>query len=439
MMLYISKFISSISVTITTIYLWYKLLNKKIDFKNYKLYITIFIVTNISSINCLITNKYIKIFVITITLIFFFRYLFKSDIQKTFITPIFVQILIMLSECIYALTMIIINFNINNTITSLKWNIISNIIICIILIILSNIKFIKKLYKKLISITENVDYIKLILLCMIGILIANILAMSVYYKISLHYLLVFNIGITLFLFNIIIYSFKTQNNYNKVSDKYNIAINSLKDYEEMMSKYRLANHENKNLLLAIRAMIINKDKDVPKYINSIIKDKYNDNEKLLLKVNVIPSGGLRATIYSEILKIKKKNIEFDLNIDRKLKTVDLVELDTNTIIDICKIIGVFIDNAIEEVENLDNKYIGINLYIEDNYLNIEISNNYNNKIEIEEIYERGFTTKGKGHGYGLSLVSKIIENNSIFDNQIKINKDFFSQILSIKYKNNNIK
>ena len=169
---------------------------------------------------------------------------------------------------------------------------------------MSNIKFIKKLYKKLISITENVDYIKLILLCMIGILIANILAMSVYYKISLHYLLVFNIGITLFLFNIIIYSFKTQINYNKVSDKYNIAINSLKDYEEMMSKYRLANHENKNLLLAIRAMIINKDKDVPKYINSIIKDKYNDNEKLLLKVNVIPSGGLRATIYSEILKIK---------------------------------------------------------------------------------------------------------------------------------------
>ena len=30
-----------------------------------------------------------------------------------------------------------------------------------------------------------------------------------------------------------------------------------------------------------------------------------ENEKLLLEMSVIPSGGLRATIYSEILKIKR--------------------------------------------------------------------------------------------------------------------------------------
>ena len=80
------------------------------------------------------------------------------------------------------------------------------------------------------------------------------------------------------------------------------------------------------------------------------------------------------------------------------------------------------------------KYIVINIYIDDIYLKIEISNNYSNNLEIEKIYESGYTTKESGHGYGLSLVKKIIENTNTFENYISISKDFFTQILSIKYK-----
>jgi len=202
----------------------------------------------------------------------------------------------------------------------------------------------------------------------------------------------------------------------------------------MMSKYRIENHKNKNLLLTIRAMIVNKEKDIPKYIDSIVKDKYEDNEKLLLQMNVIPSGGLRATIYSEILKIKDNKINYYLNIDKRLKTIDLIEMDTDQTIDICKIIGVFIDNAIEEVKKLKTKNIEISLYLEDDKLNIKVSNNYKDKINIDKIFDAGYTTKGKGHGFGLALVKKITENNQKIVNRIEISKDVFSQIISIKYK-----
>ena len=72
--------------------------------------------------------------------------------------------------------------------------------------------------------------------------------------------------------------------------------------------------------------------------------------------------------------------------------------------------------------------------MEENYLNIEVSNNYNKPIEIEKIYDQGYTTKGKGHGYGLSLVKKIVNRNNIFENKISIDKTIFTQILIIKYK-----
>ena len=166
----------------------------------------------------------------------------------------------------------------------------------------------------------------------------------------------------------------------------------------------------------------------------MIEDKYEDDEKLLFKMAVIPSGGLRASIYSEIMKIKDNNINYSLDIDKKLRTIDLIELDTNAIVDICKIIGVFIDNAIDETKKLKKKNIEISLYLEKGKLNIKVSNYYKGNIDINKISNPGYTTKGKGHGYGLSLVKEIVKNNNLFENKVQINRDLFSQILIIKYK-----
>lgn len=68
-------------------------------------------------------------------------------------------------------------------------------------------------------------------------------------------------------------------------------------------------------------------------------------------------------------------------------------------------------------------------------MNIKVSNNYRGNIEVDKIYDEGYTTKGDGHGYGLALVKKIVNSNSMFENMTEITKDLFSQILMIKYKN----
>lgn len=417
------------------LYIWHKLLNRRINFKDYKLYVTLVGIVIIAIFNYFVVNKFVKIAMITIVFMFFFRYLFKEKISKCIITPIYYQIIIMISENIYALMLILIfNSDATEIINTFLGTFITNVSVAFISIIIVQFKFVNKLYKILIDLTNKIKNLQLIPMCLIILIILNIADMAIYYRIKFIYLVLFNVFVIIICCIITVISLKTQNKYNRVSDKYNVVLNSLKDYETMMTKYRIANHENKNLLLTIRAMILNKEKDIPKYIDSIVEDKFADDEKLLFKMNVIPTGGLRATIYSEILKIKENKINYSLNIDKQLSTIDLIELDETTIIDICKVISVFIDNAIEEVVKLKTKNIQIDLFLNYNTINIKVSNNYKDKVDIARIYENGYTTKGNNHGYGLPMVKKIIEKNDILENITEVNKKLFSQLLIIKYK-----
>jgi len=428
-------FYNAVIMYISNIYIWHKLLNKKINFRDYKLYIASTGVIGLSMLNDLLNDKIIKLLFITLVFVVFFKFLFKEDLKKTIITSIFYQLIVMIAETVYAIILtMIFKMNAEQLISSHLGTFLTNFTISLFCFIIVQFKPIIKLYKSILKFIEKIKNINFIVLWSIVICALCVFPVTIYYKVKFTYLLIFYSSMILTCFSIVIYSFKTQSKYNKVSDKYNVAINSLNDYENMMTKYRISNHENKNLLLTIRAMIINQEKDIPKYIDSIVDQKYKDDEKLLLDMAIIPSGGLRATIYSEILKIKDNKVNYSLIIDKNLKTVDLIELNTDTIVDICKIIGVFIDNAIEAVEKLKRKMIMIELYLENNNLNIKVTNNYKRNIDIERIHDEGYTTKSGNHGYGLSLVRKIILSNDIFENNTNISKNTFSQTLIIKYK-----
>ena len=432
---YIYLIIYSTVLVSTLIYIWYDLNKMKIDFKDKKIYITLVSLVAISIFNYFFIDKFVKIILITIIFMQFYKYLFNESMQKCIITPIFYQIVIMISETIFVIfATLLFGNSANAIIESCFGTLTANIIIAIISVIIFKLKFVKNIYYKVINFTESLKVNRLFVFSLSILVVANILAVATYYKFDFKYVLIVNAIIT-FGCSIVLYLlFRAQNKYNKVYDKYNIAMSSLKEYENMMSKYRIANHENKNLLLTIRAMIVNKETNIPKYIDSMIEEKYEDDEKLLYKVSKIPMGGLRANIYTEILKLERERINYSLTVDKKISAVDLIELDNRDIIDLCKIVGVFIDNAIEAVAELKNKSVSIAIYIENNKICIKVSNNYKGLIDVNRIYEKGYSTKGEEHGYGLSLVKEIVNKNKKLENNLELSKKYFSQLISIEYK-----
>lgn len=431
----INNIIGALINSFAYIFIWSRLLNKKINFKSYKYYVVQIIFALLMLVNFLFINTIFRVLVIVVIMTIFCYFLFKCNYRISFITSIFSQLTMMISELIFAiLAVVVLKIDSNFIVSNLVGKLIANTFISIIAIMACNIKIIQNLYNKIVSSITEIKINSFVIIILATIITINFNFLSVYYHYPLLSIIIGNIAISVIYIFIYYKYLIAETNYSKINDKYNNTLNSLKEYEEILDVYRVSNHENKNQLLMIRNMIIKKEKDIPEYIDKIIDNKIKDDEKLMFDTNKIPAGGLRAVIYSKLLVMKDEKIDFNLIVDRKVRTVDLIELGESLMFDVCRITGVFLDNAIEEVKNKEDKRIFIELFTDEDKLCIKISNNFKGSINIEKIYEKGYTTKSEGHGYGLALVKEIVDKNSKLTNLTSVENDIFTQLLEIKVK-----
>lgn len=415
-----------------TCWLKFEKINKKISTK-------IFIVLLSSIITTIISQFFpnpIKMINSYLILMFVCYLSVTKDLKKSISSVITSQIILWATECSF--TVLVLLFNLKNL-----ESVFSNLIIYLLLIIymtifaiiLLKLKFPQKLYNLLINSTSSIKNNETIICSSIIIIVIIISTAESYMHLSTTAILITNMIMAIVFITIIIMSSKIKDNYNKISSKYQTSISSLKEYEVMIDQFRVYTHENRNEFYTIRNMLKNGDKreDIIKYIDALIDNKIQDNEKIMKKTAKIPSGGLRATIYSKLCLMDKLKIKYKLNISRDVKTTDLIDLDEELVLKICRILGVFLDNAIEAVKNLKKKEIAIEMYILDNKLCVDITNNFKGNLDLNKISEAKYTTKGSGHGYGLTLVNQILnEEIGILENEKSINRDTFTQTLKIK-------
>ena len=83
---------------------------------------------------------------------------------------------------------------------------------------------------------------------------------------------------------------------------------------------------------------------------------------------------------------------------------------------------------------LENKKILIITKKSDDKIIFSIYNTYTGKIDLNKI-GTGYTTKGKGRGYGLRLVEDIISTNHSFDINRYLEDNYYVTDLTVKIKN----
>ena len=97
-----------------------------------------------------------------------------------------------------------------------------------------------------------------------------------------------------------------------------------------------------------------------------------------------------------------------------------------------KIIGVFLDNAKEAALSSKLKEVTINIYVENKTIVFEIANSYDGEINVDNIYNAGYSNKGKNRGYGLVLAKNLVDDNPMFENITTTLNGYFVQKLIVK-------
>lgn len=237
-----------------------------------------------------------------------------------------------------------------------------------------------------------------------------------------------NLFVLFLFFLMAILYFKENMKSKEMSDKYNELLSIVDTFEKELITKRKIIHDFKNQLIVINGYADNPEK-LKAYLSEIIKDQRNiPNSKLLLNVEKLPSG-LKGLIYYKFSNLDS-NINVSIDIKNSLKKYESISPKLNK--DCLKILGVFIDNAIEAVKNEKEKYINLEFIKQKEQIIITVRNTCTSRVNIKDLTKNGFTTKGKNHGYGLSLVSDIVRKDDSLDIKFECDDDIFSATFVIR-------
>lgn len=204
-----------------------------------------------------------------------------------------------------------------------------------------------------------------------------------------------------------------QDSYNRLQEYTN-------QIENMYSSLRSFKHDYSNIMLSMSGYIEANDMDgLKEYFDKEIlplSKKVTKNTAHINQLMNIKTTELKSIISSKLLYAIELNINVNIEV-----TDEIVSLPIDTL-DLCRVIGIFLDNAIEATLETDQPSIRFALInLETEYIFV-ISNTFLEKgIPYAALAKPNVSTKGANRGIGLYNAHEIISryNHAFLDTEIQ--------------------
>ena len=357
--------------------------------------------------------------------------IFNIKLSKSVFTSIVYVILLVIPDLLILSTAIyILGISKEYYYSDFASSLLGNISVCLCLVIITYVlkKPLKKLINYNLSTNKKIIVMSSITLVMLAIFFYNLIKTFEFNNNIITYLV-----IIVMLICILLYLFKQKIENEKISKKYDELLDVMKSYESDIEEQRTLRHETKNEFATIKCKLQDKEdnKTIIEYIDSVIGEKEKAGSTNYSKFKYLPSNGLKGFFYYKCTEAEKKGISVSVNISKQIENSFLMDIETKDFKDLARIIGVYIDNAIEASSTSEDKKLGIEMYLIKEKIEIIITNTFNNEINLDKIGKESFSTKGKHRGHGLLLVKKILSENNRFEAKKEIRGNIYIQSLKI--------
>lgn len=203
--------------------------------------------------------------------------------------------------------------------------------------------------------------------------------------------------------------------------------------ESMYEGLRSFKHDYVNILAAMSGYLENEDMEGLKtYFNENIlptNEAINRENYHLQKLSKIQDPAMKGLISSKLIYAHSMGADVFVDIMDEVKPFAMRDVDAT------RVLGIYLDNAIEAALETKQKEIKFSIVCEAHSTTIVLINSFLDKgLPVEKMDQMGATTKGEGHGIGLSNVNEILKRYKNICKMTEIRDGYFVQTLMIGEK-----
>ena len=231
-------------------------------------------------------------------------------------------------------------------------------------------------------------------------------------------------------------------NAHKVQAEREIALKQKKFEQEHLQTYtdeivalyneiRGFRHDYAGMLVSMQIAIDSKDlQEIDRIYNEVLvkaNQKLRSDKYTYFDLNNIEDTALRSLIAQSIVYARNKDVEFTLEVK------DIITRLSIDLLDLVRIMSVLLNNAVEGAAESYSKQMEVAVIKMDLETVIVIQNSCKYTMTpSEDLFELGFSTKGRNRGIGLNNVKEILDKyeNIILETEMEDSK--FRQIIRFK-------
>ncbi|ADL50625.1 ATP-binding region ATPase domain protein [Clostridium cellulovorans 743B] len=352
---------------------------------------------------------------------------FRRNLQLSF----FVELITLMSYYMSSGIVLILGYNI--TITDIfNFNILIHPIDYSFILIYLVILLAFGLFRRYIPLTfpeDNVDrrnFNGIYIIILINVLIKIINDLNINYGIKLISFVSINFFILMFYIinnKLDIKNIKDELELNEKEKKIKELTLYIETIEELVEKYREFKHDYKNIVIGMGIDSLKENDLLDKLSMEVVGDKSYDAFLNLKDINYIP---LKSILSYYIMLSIKEDVKVSLVAIGEIKECHISEVEFS------RVMGIILENALEETLRCDDKKLEVYVEAINSDLNITVANTFKREeLNVDKIYNKGYSTKGENRGLGLYILKSIVDKNFNMTLNTFINEGMFTQDLYI--------
>lgn len=192
-------------------------------------------------------------------------------------------------------------------------------------------------------------------------------------------------------------------------------------------------HDYAGMLTSLQTGINSGDmKEVERIFHNVLSQaniSLRSDDYTFFELNNVQDTALRSVLIQTIFKARECGVEIVFEMKDVIGTLPM------KLLDLVRVASVLLNNAVEGAAESPSKTMNVSLVKLDKEIVFVIQNSRQSRyINLEEIYEVGFSTKGENRGLGLNNVKEIIDKYDEVILETDIETNYFIQVVRFKRK-----